>query len=144
MTDNRALGDPESGAPARPGVRAHGDPESGQPNPIPAETLAAEVAGAPPVKASTGALIASAVLPGLGHFLSGAPTRGMLFLITWGLFLGTLVLQRDRVLSLTSTGSLDDYIAAATIILGSLAIWIMALYDLTVGRRKAASAQGDS
>src|SRR5688572_11533365 len=90
MTDPRAL---ESG------VRAPGDPESGQPNPVPAETFAADVAAAPPVRASTGALIASAVLPGLGHFISGAPTRGMLFMITWGLFLGTIVLQRDRLAS---------------------------------------------
>jgi peptide/nickel transport system permease protein len=143
MTDGE-IGRAGARAPGSAGVAGPGDPESGQPNPVPADTLAAEVAAAPPVKASTSTLIASAILPGLGHFLSGAPTRGMLFIITWGLFLGTLVLQRERVLSLTNTGSLDDYIAAGTVILGLLAIWIMALYDLTIGRRKAASAQGDS
>ena len=121
-----------------------GDPESGLQAPIPIETLPAEMAGPPPPEASKGALIASAVLPGLGHFLSGAPTRGMLFVITWGLFLGTIVLQWDRLSTLGSTGSLDDYIAAATIGLGTLAVWVMALYDLTAGRRKAMSAQGDS
>lgn len=134
MTEDRALE-----TELRPG-----DPESGQPNPIPAETLAAEVAAAPPVRAAPGALIASAILPGLGHFLSGAPTRGMLFVITWGLFLGTIVLQRDRLFSITNTGSLDDYIAAVTIVIGTISVWIMAVYDLTAGRRKAASAQGDS
>ena len=121
-----------------------GDPEGGLPTPIPVETLPAEIAAAPPPVASKGALVASAILPGLGHFLSSAPTRGMLFLITWGLFLGTVVLQWDRVASLGSTGSLDDYIATATIALGTIAVWVMALYDLTAGRRKALSAQGDS
>jgi peptide/nickel transport system permease protein len=119
-----------------------GDPESGQPHIIAIDTLQNEVAAAPPVQASTGALIASALLPGLGHFLSGAATRGMLFVIAWGIFLGILFLRASRLLAWRS-GSLDDAIAAAAFLLGLLLVWGMALYDLTIGRRRASEA-GDS
>jgi peptide/nickel transport system permease protein len=119
-----------------------GDPEGGQQYSIPADTLNAEIAAAPPIKASTGTLIASALLPGLGHFLAGAAIRGMLFLIAWGVFLGILFLRLDRLLGWRS-GSLDDAIAAFAFVLGLVAIWAMALYDLTIGRRRA-SAAGDS
>ncbi len=127
--------------PGRLGVAA-GDPESGQPHLIAADTLETEIAAAPPVEASTSALIASALLPGLGHFLSGAATRGMLFLISWGAFLGIVFIRGDRLLGWRS-GSLDDAIAAAAFVLGLITIWALALYDLTIGRKRASTA-GDS
>jgi peptide/nickel transport system permease protein len=119
-----------------------GDPESGQPLLIPTDGLENEIAATPPQKVSTGALIASALLPGLGHILSGAVTRGLLFVISWGAFLGILFIRSERLLDWRS-GSLDDAIAAGAFVLGLIAIWAMALYDLTIGRRRA-SAAGDS
>jgi peptide/nickel transport system permease protein len=120
-----------------------GDPESG-PDMVPADSILAEVAAERPVRAATTALIASALLPGSGHFLYGAPVRGMLLLFAWGVFLGSAVLARTRIATLGSTGSLDDYIAAATILLGLVLVWGFAMWDLTAGRRRAASVQGDS
>ena len=121
-----------------------GDPESGRPDVVPAHSVLAEVAAEPPPRASSTSLIASAVLPGSGHFLSGAPVRGMLLLIAWGVFLGSAVIARMRIATLRSTGTLDDYIAAATIGLGLTLVWGFAMWDLTAGRRRAASVQGDS
>ena len=121
-----------------------GDPESGQPLPVHAEALAADLSAGTPLHASKPALLGSALLPGLGHLLSGAASRGMLFVIAWGLFLGIMVVSRSRVFGVAETGTLDDYLATGTLALGLFTIWAGALYDLTLGRRKAASAQGDS
>ena len=125
--------------------REAGDPESGQPLPVrpDIESVDALVEGEPPLHTTKGALVASAILPGVGHVMSGAVTRGMLFLITWGLFLGILLVSRDRVFGSVAR-SMDDYIATGTVLLALAAVWGLALYDLTIGRRKAASATGDS
>ena len=122
-----------------------GDPDSGQPVTLPPDTdsLDAVITGEPP-RTAQGALIASAILPGLGHIISGAPTRGMLFVLAWGLFLGILLIARDRVFGVASSRSIDDYVALTTMALGLASIWGMALYELTIGKRKAASAIGDS
>ena len=53
--------------------RRPGDPESGQPNPVRADTFYDELASERPVRASAASLALSAVLPGAGHFLVGAP-----------------------------------------------------------------------
>ncbi len=124
-----------------PGSR--GDPESGLPLGVPLDETAKEMPEGPPPKPPRYALLASALLPGLGHMLSRALARGMLLLISWGFFLGILVFQSDRFRALGQTGSLDDYIAALTVALGLLATWAGALYDLTIGRRRLGEV-GDS
>ena len=124
-------------------VRA-GDPESGQPNLVRAQSTVAEIAAERPPRASTAALIVTAVMPGAGHFLLGAPLRGMLLLLGWGVLLGFAYLGRHRLASVGSTGSLDDFIAAATLILGLAMVWGYAMWDLTAGRRRDLSLRGDS
>lgn len=91
---------------------------------------------------TNGKRLASGILPGMGHILSGYVRRGILLLITWGALLATLFLARHRVLSVTK-GSLDDYIAVATLVLLLAAVWIYALYDLGV-TPEARAARGDS
>ncbi|HEX6558374.1 MAG TPA: ABC transporter permease, partial [Longimicrobiales bacterium] len=87
-------------------------------------------------------IVASALLPGLGHVLSGYVTRGAVLLVTWGAALGTLFYTRQRVFDV-ARGTLDDYIAVATLVGLLAAIWLFAMYDLTLapGRREA---RGDS
>ncbi|HSL71295.1 MAG TPA: hypothetical protein VK864_13695, partial [Longimicrobiales bacterium] len=121
-----------------------GDPESGQPLPVSADTLAAELVAPPPGPAPGNARIASAILPGVGHFLAAAPGRGALFLLTWGVLLGATFLAWPRIASIGRTGSLDDYVAVFSLVLSLLVVWGLALYDLTIGRRKAAAAHGES
>lgn len=94
------------------------------------------------MRTGRGNALASAVLPGLGHLLGGYVTRGIVLLITWGALLGTLFFTRHRILNLTR-GTLDDYVAVTTLVLLLAAIWIYALYDLTVTPEKRA-ARGDS
>lgn len=122
-----------------------GDPESGQPVALApdSDSLDALVSGQPP-RTTRGALAASAILPGLGHILSSAPIRGLLFIFAWGLFLGVLLLARDRVFGVASSRTMDDYVALITLALGLSGIWGAALYDLTIGRRRMATAIGDS
>jgi peptide/nickel transport system permease protein len=135
---NRAVG--QSGSRK---IGLAGDPESGQPVPRTPDAMS-EIATERPLHASRGALVASGFLPGLGHFLSGAAARGMLLLISWGIFLGLLVLRFDRVLVLRRGAGIDDFLAAATVILALVLIWGYALYDLTVGRARAAGVLRDS
>jgi peptide/nickel transport system permease protein len=65
-------------------------------------------------------------------------------LVGWGLFLGIVVFQSDRLSTLPGTGSLDDYLAAATLLLSLIGIWALAQYDLQWGARRAAGPVGDS
>jgi peptide/nickel transport system permease protein len=120
-----------------------GDPESGRADLVPADSVLAEVAAERPARAPTAAIVASAILPGSGHFLCGAPVRGMRLLFAWGVFLGSALIARMRIATLPSKGSLDDYIAAATLVLGLVLVWGFAMWDLTAGRRRA-GVQGDS
>ena len=87
-------------------------------------------------------LIASALLPGLGHLISGYVTRGVVLLMTWGALLGTVFFARHRVLSLGS-GSLDDYVAVTTLVVLLAIVWGFALYDLVLAPQRQ-EARGDS
>src|SRR5262245_35815128 len=124
--------------------RKPGDPESGQPIPVVTDTTEAEVASARPLHVSTAALIASAVLPGAGHFLAGAPVRGMLLIIAWGVFLGTGLIGRGKLAAIGRTGSLDDYIAALTLFVGLVLVWGFAFRVLLRARRQPEGGKGDS
>lgn len=121
-----------------------GDPQSGLPYNVPAAALEPMVAEVPPPRASTTALIVSAIVPGAGHVISGAPVRGLLFFVSWGIFVGAGLLGFDRIRALREVGSLDDYIATLAVVAGILGIWGYALWDLTTGRAHAAERGGDS
>ncbi|HET9438786.1 MAG TPA: oligopeptide ABC transporter permease [Longimicrobiales bacterium] len=132
MTDPRhsQLGDPESGAAPFVAPITH------------------EVVGAPPGPetvpvVTTGARIASAVLPGLGHLLSGVWTRGVVLLFTWGALLGLLFFARSRVFNVRATGTLDDVVAVGTLVLLLLFVWGYAFYDLIIAPQRRVD-KGDS
>ena len=120
-----------------------GDPESGQPPlnaPITADqsdVLPADAKPAGPV------IAASVMLPGAGQVLAGAWPRGLLLLFAWGALLGLLFLARGRIASLGQTGTLDDYIAVASLIVALVFVWALALYDLTLAPKRRAE-RGDS
>ncbi|MGQ0562005.1 MAG: oligopeptide ABC transporter permease [Gemmatimonadota bacterium] len=90
----------------------------------------------------TKAAAGSALLPGLGHVLTGYVTRGILLLLAWGTLLGTLFLTLERVLDV-ARGSLDDYIAVATLVVLLAAVWGYALYDVTLAPAQR-EERGDS
>jgi peptide/nickel transport system permease protein len=69
-------------------------------------------------------------------------SRGVLLLLTWGALLGTLFFTRARVFNVTA-GTLDDYIAVATLVLLLAAVWGYALFDLTLAPERR-EARGDS
>lgn len=122
------------------------DPESAPAELIPAP---AELAGALAVRAPAGpvptyALGVSALLPGAGHLVAGASARGMLLLLAWGVVLGIVFLGWARIAAIPAAGSLDDYIAAATLLSGLVAVWGFALLDLMRARAAGAAVRGDS
>ncbi len=110
----------DRGAPDRPRERA---------------ALAAE---APAAGASGAAVALSAVLPGAGHLLMGAPLRGLTYLLPWGALLGVAWLGWDAIASITADGSLDDWVAVAIMAIGLAGLWLLAMRDLR------GAAQGDA
>ena len=89
------------------------------------------------------AYFASAVLPGAGHALMGEWLRGVAVLLPWGLLLGLVYFARQRIVRIGS-GSLDDYIAVASLALLLLSLWTWALWDLAVRQRRAGAMHSDS
>jgi peptide/nickel transport system permease protein len=126
-------------------LREIGDPESGPPVPLPVAELGTGEVAEPeqPLKAGTGAIVASALMPGAGHVLNGKWIAGIALIISWGALLGLLFFSRTRVFGIRETGTLDDYVAVATLTLLVLLVWGYALYDLTIGHRRRA-AKGDT
>jgi len=121
-----------------------GDPQSGLPYSVPVNGLPPEPAEPLPARASSGALIASAIIPGSGHVISGAPGRGIVFFASWLVFVAAVLLGAGHIRTLPQTGSLDDYIATCTVFVGLLGVWGYALYDLTGARARRLAQQGDS
>ena len=134
MTDrlHREMGDPESGPPPQLGTVT-------APEPVPA----AQGDGPGPGPATSGARIASVILPGLGHVLAGAWTRGITLIFAWSSLLALLFFSRARVFGVRETGTMDDYVAIITLVLLLLCVWGFALYDLTIAARRNAE-RGDS
>jgi peptide/nickel transport system permease protein len=122
-----------------------GDPESGQP-PLVAAITAPDTDVLPTAESAhvgRGARIASALLPGSGHVITGAWTRGVMLVFAWGALLALLFFARSRVFNLGATGSLDDMVAVVTLALLLIAVWAFALYDLTIAPSRRAE-KGDS
>jgi len=66
----------------------------------------------------------------------GEPTRGALLLVPWGALLGLVYWARARVFD-WQHASLDDYVAAGTVVALLLLVWGAALWDLAVRRVRA-------
>ncbi|HEX6309079.1 MAG TPA: oligopeptide ABC transporter permease [Longimicrobiales bacterium] len=126
------------------------DPESAPPVTVPAGTDAGIPGVEPrvvlpeavPARAPGHALAASALLPGTGHALIGMWMRGLGLLFVWGVLLAIVLFASDRIFA-PVRATLDDWIAIATLFGTMLLVWGWSLWDLTVGRRRAA-ARGDS
>jgi peptide/nickel transport system permease protein len=91
---------------------------------------AARAAEAPRGGATPVAVGLSLVLPGAGHVVMGAPVRGLGLLLMWGLLLASAWLGRDTIGAIGDTGSLDDWIALATLVAGLVAVWVVAMRDV--------------
>ncbi|HSH44469.1 MAG TPA: oligopeptide ABC transporter permease [Longimicrobiales bacterium] len=90
----------------------------------------AALAMEPPERgASTGGTVLTALLPGAGHLLVGAAIRGAGYLVVWGTLLAALWLGWDRIMSIPETGSLDDWVALATLAAAMVLVWLMAMRD---------------
>ncbi len=149
MTDDgrRARG-PRGGGepPADAGEHGPGraaDPESGLPEPVEelaggmrTANAAAPAEEAPAGGASVAAVVLSVILPGAGHVLIGSAVRGLGFMLAWGALVGIGWFGRAGIASAPATGSLDDWVAVATLAAALLAVWLGALRDL----RHAAAA----
>src|SRR5690606_29888068 len=120
------------------------DPESAPPVTIPAaaaDPLAQEPVPAA-VRAPAYAIAASALLPGSGHALIGEWIKGLMLLIPWGALLGILYWSWGRITGL-ERASFDDYLAIVTLFVSLFVVWAGAMWNLTIGRRRAAE-RGDS
>lgn len=96
-----------------------------------------------PGTASGGDLVATALLPGSTHLARGARMTGAALAAGWLAFIGLGLWRRDRVIAAPG-GSLDDHVALATLILVPLAIWVFAMWDVAVRRRRPAGSGGES
>jgi len=89
------------------------------------------------------ARVVSLVLPGVGHILAGRPFAGMWLVLAWGALLGSTWLGWEAITGIRDTGTLDDWVALASLVAGLLITWLWAQRDLARGPSKAA-AVGDS
>ena len=121
-----------------------GDPESGLPVPVPPARDTAPLE--PPIyePAPAASIALSVILPGAGHFLTGALARGMLFIFLWGVLLAIALFRRTEIAATPRTGTVEDWVALVTLFVMMLLVWGGALYDLTIGRKRAAAERGDS
>jgi peptide/nickel transport system permease protein len=88
-------------------------------------------------------LIASVLMPGLGHILMGARGAGVPLLVGWLSFLAIPVFAWERVRT-AHLGSLDDRIALITLIVVPLLIWGAALRSLVARQKHAPSRDTES
>ncbi|MGH7445726.1 MAG: oligopeptide ABC transporter permease, partial [Longimicrobiales bacterium] len=77
-----------------------------------------------------GALALSLLLPGAGQIVAGRLAIGGALLLAWGVLLGVAALGYEPIRMVADTGSLDDYVALATIGILALAVWAFAFWDL--------------
>ncbi len=91
---------------------------------------------------STGAVVLTAILPGAGHLLIGAPVRGLIFLLPWGTLLAAIWLGWESLTAIGDTGSLDEWVAVATVAVGMLVVWLGAMRDMRAAA--AADARADT
>lgn len=139
MTDERPpLGDGERLRDRGPS-EVYSDPESALAEPIPLLPEVTPRAGsdlpglaeaAPARRVPGWALGLGLILPGAGHLAVGVWRRGVLYLLAWGALLGATYLGRPRIASIRRTGSLDDWVALAALVIGLAVVWFVAHRDL--------------
>lgn len=124
------------------------DPESARPVLLPVDTEAEERGALgdeplpePPPK---WALALSALLPGSGHFVTGAWVRGLLVMLGWGLLLGVAYLGWERISALPGRWSWEDAVATATLACALALLWGLTLRDLLRARARRALQKSDS
>ena len=132
-------------------VRTPADLESNPPEPIAAGDRELGERGAVAAEpgrpdATAGQLALSAVLPGAGHLARGEWGRGMPVLITWGVLLGLVFLTSGRIADLFTARRLPigGLVAAITLAVLLLAVWVWAFHDLKVRASRPALRGGDS
>ena len=74
----------------------------------------------------------SAILPGLPQILAGRWSEGVLAVIVWVFLWWTATLHPSRLLA-APAGSLDDWVALATLTGGLLAVWGWSMRDVLTG-----------
>lgn len=70
--------------------------------------------------------VVDGVVPGLGHVMAGSIARGTALLVSWVGMVAVLVFARARIAAVFATGSLDDWIALGTLLVGLGAVWRIA------------------
>jgi ABC-type dipeptide/oligopeptide/nickel transport system permease subunit len=76
-----------------------------------------------------GPRLASALLPGLGHVLTGRVARGCELLVAWLALVAAAFFARHRMALVPRTGSFDDWLALITLVAALVALWTYALRD---------------
>jgi len=94
-------------------------------------------------RAGAAPVIASALMPGLGHLLGGVPGTGVPLLVGWLSFLAIPVFAWDRVRA-APLGSLDDRIALITLVVVPLLIWAASMRSLLVRQGRARARHTES
>lgn len=124
----------------------HGDPESLPPErlPAPVEEPGESALEAPSERAPGWAVGLSTILPGGGHLATGSGARGMAFLLAWGVLLAIAFFRWGRIAAIPETGTLEDYVAIATLLVALAVVWGFALYDLMAGLGRGLRTGGDS
>lgn len=126
------------------------DPASGAPLDVPVAALREEAAhmtapgsavSAPPPPGALSYVLAF-VLPGVAQLKAGRNVLGTVLLLTWLFVVGVVVLAGDRIAAVPATGSLDDQVAVATLVLLALLVWFFGIRDLK--RPHDTTAGGDS
>lgn len=98
----------------------------------------------PAREAGAGLTALSIILPGTAQIAAGRPRIGFPLLLIWGVLLGVAALGFERIRLVGDTGTLDDYVAIATVALGALAVWAAALWEFRTHAARIAEAKGDS
>src|SRR5690606_7563071 len=73
---------------------------------------------------------------------AGRNVLGTVLLLTWLVVVGVVVLAGARIAAVPATGSLDDQVAVATLVLLALLVWFFGIRDLK--RPHHTTAGGDS
>ncbi len=88
-------------------------------------------------RAGAGPRIASAIVPGLGQLFAGRSAQGAQLLTGWFALAVIVIAARHRLAAVPRTGSLDGWVAVATLVVIALALWVLAFRDLAPRARPA-------
>ncbi|HYJ78393.1 MAG TPA: oligopeptide ABC transporter permease [Longimicrobiaceae bacterium] len=126
-------------------MRASPAVESLPPEPI-AQTAQPPAGRRGRTPARPGELVASALLPGLGHLRRGEWRVGMTLVLSWGFLLALAFVSSGRIDAIGAMRRVppDVYVAVAGLAALLLGVWGWGLYDLTVRAKRPVRLHGDS